>query len=323
VAGEYRSRWQPLGIPFPHPEWLLYAFQQRGEADLEQHLLQAAEISSETDRWVLLSRELVCKRSPERADLEAWAALYQERRQDERVLAGLSNALLRSAPLLREEWTEKLNLLGRWRSLAGHDRYRGLAGAFVVLLQPSDDERIGAFEELLAEEPLASAQVRRAARGYVASLRRTRQWRRLFDLDHRRPDLFDLACPFKERELARLLGRLIELPRDEPELRRWCAGWERLLALPLSTRELLEVLEQFLLLRRELAAWAPDLLEDELLGDVELQLLRRAKARAEGLLERRSDAAGAMGQRLRTARLEAAFAILRDLDPLGDGDEHD
>lgn len=324
VATEYRSRWQPLGAPFPHPEWLLYAFQRKGEAALEQHLLQSAEISPATDRWVLLSRELVRKRAPERADLEAWVALYQERRQDERVLVGLSNVLIRSAPLLREEQIERLDLLGRWQTLARHEPYRELAGAFLVLLQPSDDERIAAFEEILADAPLVSAHVRRVARAYVASLRRTRQWRRLLDLDRRRPDLFDLACPFKERELARLLGRLIELPAsesDEAELRRWCAGWERLLGLPLASRELVEVLESFLLLRRELAARVPGLLEHELMGDVELQLLRRAKAQAERLLEHRVDA-GTIGPRLHTARLEAAFAILRDLDPVGEGDEH-
>src|SRR6185369_7414876 len=296
--------------------------QQRGEADLERHLFETAGVSAATDRWLLLSRELVRKRVPDRADLSAWMALYEERRKDERVLVGLSNALQRSAPLLREEQVERLDLLGRWRTLQSHDAYRGLSGAFLVLLQSSDEDRIRAFQELLAEESLASAHVRRAARAYVASLRRTRQWRPLLDLDRRRPDLLDLACPFKERELARLLGRLSELPADEAGLRGWCSGWERLLGLPLASRELLEVLEHFLLLRRELGAWSPGVLEDELLGDVELQLLRRAKAQAERLLDRRADTTGTVGPRLRTARLEAAFAILRDLDPLGEGDEH-
>lgn len=319
VAAAYRERWMPLGLPFPEPEWLLYSLQRQGETALERHLLESVN-GAETSAWVRLRRDLLRKGAPERSDLEAWEALYRARGKDERVLVGASEAVLRSAPLLREEWGERLGLLPRWQALAGLDRYRLLAGSYLVLLQPTDPERIEAFERWLEGAPLVQEPVRRAARAYVAALRRTRRWNRLRDLSRSWPDLFDLACPFGERELARLLGRLLDLPGDEPGFRLWCAGWERLLSLPLSGREVAEVLGHFILLRRELERADPESAEDDLLADIELQVLRRAKAEAELRLARTSDlqTRDSLRSRLRAARLEATLRILEDLDPLGD-----
>lgn len=117
---QYRTRWLPTGQPFPHPERLLYVFQQRGEAALERQLLESADGGGEASAWVRLSRDLVLAGPPGRSGLEAWEALYRERRQDERILVGVSDAVLRSAPLLRQEWTERLGLLARWRALDEH-----------------------------------------------------------------------------------------------------------------------------------------------------------------------------------------------------------
>ena len=321
VATVYRERWMPLALPFPQPEWLLYAFQRHGETSLERHLLESVDDGAEISAWIRLRRDLLRKGAPDGSDLEGWEALYGERGKDERVLVGISEAVLRSAPLLREEWRERLGLLARWRALADIDRYRLLAGSYLVLLQPTDAERIEAFERFLDGAPLGQQPVRRAARAYVAALRRIRRWDRLRDLTRSCPDLFNLACPFKERELARLLGRLIDLPVDEPGFRLWCSGWERLLSLPLSGREVSEVLGHFILLRRELERREPEMAEDDLLADIQLQVLRRAKAEAERRLAWSGDlqARETLRSRLRTARLEATLRILEeDLDSLGD-----
>lgn len=321
TAAVYRERWIPLAIPFPQPEWLLYAFQRSGESSLEQHLLESVDAGAQVSAWVRLRRDLLRKGAPDRSDLEGWEALYGERGKDERILVGISEAVLRSAPLLREEWRDRLGLLTRWRALADIGRYRLLAGSYLVLLQPTDAERIEAFERLLEGAPLVQEPVRRAARAYVAALRRTRRWDRLRDLARSWPDLFNLACPFKERELARLLGRLIDLPVDEPGFRLWCAGWERGLSLPLSGREVAEVLGHFVLLRRELERRDPEMAEDDLLSDIQLQVLRRAKAEAERRLAWSGDlqTRETLRSRLRAARLEATLRILEeDLDPLGD-----
>jgi hypothetical protein len=321
VAATYRERWMPLAIPFPQPEWLLYAFQRHEETSLERHLLDSVDAGAETSAWVRLRGDLLRKGAPDRSDLEGWEALYRERGKDERILVGISEAVLRSAPLLQEEWRERLGLLARWRALADIDRYRLLAGSYLVLLQPTDAERIEAFERFLSGAPLAQGPVRRAARTYVAAQRRTRRWDRLRDLARSWPDLFDLACPFKERELTRLLGRLIDLPLDEKEFRFWCTGWERLLSLPLSGHEMAEVLGHFILLRRELERHDPEMAEDDLLADIRLQVLRRAKAEAERRLAWSSNlqTREILRSRLRTARLEATLRILEeDLDPLGD-----
>jgi hypothetical protein len=326
AAEEYRCRWLPAGRPFPHPEWLLYAFQLRGEADLERRLLEAAEIGDDTPQWVRLSRDLLHHGRCSGAALEAWEALYLAEPRDLRVLVGVSSALLLASPLLRLDRVARLGILARWGALTRHAPLRELAGAFVVLLQETEEERIEQFEVLLGNtwKTPASAQARRAARAYVAALRRRKRWVRLRELDSSDPDLFDLACPFAERELARLLARQSDAPRDAAGLRRWCAGWERLLGLPLSGSELAEVVELFVNLRHGLESQAPTLAADELLGDVELQVLWRAKVQAELLLARSRDGqrTPAWAQRLLHARLEATFRLLQELQPLGEADDH-
>jgi len=318
VVERYRAQWLPASQPFPHPEWLLYVFQQRGEADLEKHLLDSARMSEETPRWVLLCRDLARNGTPQRADMEAWGELYDESPRDERVLVGATSAVLRCPLLLKEEWVERLGLRERWWRLAEVDRYRHLAGAFLVLLQGTDPERIEEFEGRLQGVPLSLEPVRRAARAYVEALRRGRQWDRLRTLSATAPDLFDLACPFKEREMARVMAALGDLPRSELGLSSWCAGWERLLSLPLSSAEILEVLNEFLTLRREVEQKLPAAATDERLGDVALQVLRRAKAQAEENAVRTAGDPKALTEtrrRIRQGGLEAMVRIIQESNP--------
>ncbi|HYO12593.1 MAG TPA: hypothetical protein VE685_05305 [Thermoanaerobaculia bacterium] len=325
VVEAYRARWMPASWPFPHPERLLYVFQQRGEADLEKHLLETARMTEETPGWVLLCRDLARNGQPRRADMEAWGALYAESPRDERVLVGATGAALRGPPLLKEEWTERLGLRARWRSLAGLDGYRYLAGAFLVLLQATDAELVEEFEARLQGAPLSLEPVRRAARSYVAALRRGRRWDRLRALSAAVPDLFDLACPFREREMARVMAALGEIPRNEVDLRSWCAGWERLLSLPLSGAEVLEVLDEFLTLRRELERRLPAAAGDERLGDVALQVLRRAKAEAETAAARAAgdqEAFAETRRRIRQGGLEAMARILQESNPISNMEGH-
>jgi hypothetical protein len=317
VVDTYRARWLPTSQPFPHPEWLLYVFQQKSEANLERHLLESAQVTEETPLWIKLCRNLVLNGPPQRVDMEDWGALYSESPRDERVLVGVTSALLRCPTLLKEEWTERLGLRERWRSLAALDGYRYLAGAFLVLLQAADTEIVEEFEARLQDAPLSLEPVRRAARSYVKALRRGRRWDRLRALSLTAPDLFDLACPFQEREMAQVMAALGEFPRNAKDLRSWCAGWERLLSLPLSGAEVLEVLDEFLVLRRELEQRLPAAVEDERLEDVALQVLRRAKVEAEANVERTTSDQVALVETRRQIRqggLEAMARILQELN---------
>ncbi len=314
----YRARWLLTSWSFPHPEHLLYVFQQRGETELERHLLESVRMTEETPRWVRLCRDQARNGTPQRADMEAWGALYAETPRDERVLVGVTSAVLRCPLLLKEEWTERLGLRERWRSLAALEGYRLMAGAFLVLLQATDPERIEEFETRLQGVPLSLEPVRRAARAYVEALRRGRRWDRLRALSASSPDLFDLACPFKEREMVRVMAALGDLPRSETGLRSWCAGWERLLSLPLSSAEILEVLDEFLTLRREAEQRFPAAATDERLGDVALQVLRRAKAEAEENAVRTAGDQEALAEarrRIRQGGLEAMVRILQESNP--------
>ncbi len=95
---------------------------------------------------------------PGRAEMEAWAALYAEGSRDERVLAGITGAVLRCPPLLKEEWISRLGLRDRWRSLAAVAAYRDLAGAYLVLLQPTDGDLVEEAESGSRAPPSSSSR---------------------------------------------------------------------------------------------------------------------------------------------------------------------
>lgn len=124
--------------------------------------------------------------------------------------------------------------------------------------------------------------------------------------------------------MAQVMATLGEIPPDLKDLRSWCAGWERLLSLPLSSAEVLEVLDEFLTLRRELERRLPAAIGDERLGDVALQVLRRAKAEAETNVERTAGDQVALAETRRQIRqggLEAMARILQELNAVANKEE--
>ena len=316
LVDEYRRRWRPTGWAYPWPERLLYLFQELGAEDLERHLLDTMEVNEKTPSWVLLMRETLESPSIRREHLEAWENLYVQHAKDERVLVGATSAVLRCPRLLRREWIERLGLRSRWQQLADLERYRWLGGAFLVLLQTEEEDRIIEYEDRLLEAPLDLPPVRRAARAYLSALRRSRQWQRLSEISAESPEMLRRACPFVERELLENLARLSKLPGNRWEEHRWCERWERLIALPLQPLEVLEVLDHFVNLRRELDQRGLPRHASSLFADVRLQLLRRSRAGAEALLRLHPGRGGEhreLRQRLARAGPEATSAILQEL----------
>lgn len=315
LAEEYRRRWQPLGGRYPWPEKLLYRFQELGDDELERHLLGELEPGAETPRWVLLTRE-TSDGMPRARQLEAWGTLYAESPRDERVLVGITRVLLRCPGPVRREWVERLGLRRRWEQLAVHGAYRELASAYLVLLHTEDEDRILEFEARLASVSVTAPAARRAARAYLAALRRTKQWQRLRGLEAEGAAML-YACPFEEREQIRLMARLHELPEPRRVAERdWCAGWESLISLPMTESEVLETIEHFVNLSQELELRGHLQCEPEFFEDVRLQVLRRAKAVAETLLGRSRAAASEDEKRrclLARAGVAATYDLLREL----------
>ncbi len=317
LVAEYRRHWLAAGWSHPEPQRLLYLFQQLGERELEVHLLETTEITPQTPRWVQLARELHRLGRATEGHLRAWEELYRQEYAQEPVLVGLTTAVLRSPQPLREEWAEHLRLRERWQKLATHESVRHLAGAYLVLLAGVAEERIEAFENWLAGAPLTHGHVRKAVRAYIAALRQTRQWVRLDGLEEQRAAPLLQACPFEEREFARVMTHLARAPESPTDVRGWCEGWERLLSLPLQSHEVVEVLDHFCTLRRGFEAHDSLAGERELYEDVTLQILRRGKAEAEALLTAQDPATWPANVRARLDRAgpEATFRLLQELLP--------
>ncbi len=315
LVAEYRRHWLASGWSHPEPQRLLYLFQQLGERELEVHLLETSEITAQTPRWVQLARKLHRLGRTTEGHLRAWEELYRQEYAQEPVLVGLTTAILRSPQPLRAEWAERLRLRERWQKLATHDSVRHLAGAYLVLLAGVAEERIEAFEAWLADVPLTHGHVKKAARAYIAALRQTRQWSRLGELEEQRSAPLLHACPFEEREFARMMTHLAHAPESPAHVRGWCEGWERLLSLPLQSHEVVEVLDHFCTLRRVLEQHGCLAGERELYEDITLQILRRGKAEAEARLAAQDPAAWPANARARLDRAgpEATFRLLQEL----------
>ena len=187
------------------------------------------------------------------ADLEAWRELYEKDHYDRVVLIGFSNALLRSPRLLREQWlgSDKGEaVLSTWRERSNVEEYRHIAGKWLVPLSMDRLTRIAEFERCLSDAPLSDEPAREAARLYIAALRRNRDWPRLRELLERPgADLF-AACSFTERVITRTLAQLHALPDPGRSVAQWLRLWERLLALTMDAAEVLEMLQNFSLIRR-------------------------------------------------------------------------
>ena len=317
LVDEYRRHWQPTGWSYPWPERLLYLFQELGADDEKRHLLAHMEVTGSTPRWVSLVRETTRASTPTRSQMREWEELHVNHPRDERVLVGATRAVLRcQRPELRR-WSERLGLRERWSRLAELERYRDLAAAFLVLLHTEEEDRIVEFERRLADTSLDLPVVRWAARSYLAALRRTRQWRRLQEVESRRPEMVQRACPYRERELIRCLARLSRLPGESRERRYWCEVWESLLGLDLEPAEVVEVLDLFVTLSRELEMRGDGGEQEEsLLTDVTLQIVRRGRAEAEALLTHRGgrpDDRREVEERLRRAGPDATLRLLQEL----------
>jgi hypothetical protein len=288
LAEEYREYWIPLGEPFPWPERLLYVFQKSGEDELARHLVADRRAAGTWPRWMELTARFLETPRVTVAHLQKWEEAYTADPQDERILVGVTRAVL-AAPLgLKQTWVDRLGIAERWVQLAEFEGFRELGSAYLVLLAVQDETVITDFEQRLSQESLESLPARKAAQRYVQALRRTRQWPRLRSLLEGGDDRLACACTFAEWEMVRLLSRLEALPSEDRSAERgWCGDWEQLLSLPLTQEEVVEVLNHFVNLQRTLEVQGGLRHEFNLFQDVTLQVLRRAKAALEALLRAR------------------------------------
>jgi hypothetical protein len=294
VVDEYQESWMPTGWAHPYPEYLLYTLHHTGETKLEQHLLETAEFRHNMPQWVRLWRDRVLgNRSPERL-FDDWDKLYFQTQQlnDEAILVGFTRALL-ALPLHSQEWRERVRTI--WEYLANLEGYNtNMAKAFLVLLQHTDEDQIQEFEKQLYQAPLSHRFVREAALVYVSALRRRKHWKKVVSYLER-PDTVWLRknSPFEEYHFIQIMSQLEKtLPKTADELLSWLQLWERLISLPLSNEMILESLIHFDNLRKELKnnkEVSDFIFIDKMDADVYLQILRRAKATAEYLLQEQND----------------------------------
>jgi hypothetical protein len=294
ISDEYRQGWMPTGWAYPYPDQILYTLHRTGDAALERHLLETADLSHDMPQWVLLWRDRVLEnRSPERI-FDDWDQLYFQKQQlnDEAILVGFTRAFL-ALPLQSLEWGEQLRTM--WEYLASLDNYdTNIAYAFLVLLQRMDDDKIIQFEKRLYDAPLDHSFVREAALLYVRALRRRKHWDKVVSY-LARPDaiLLQKISPFEEYNFIQMMSKLEKtLAKTEDELLPWLQLWERLMSLPLDNEMVLESVIHFHNLREDLKNYknvSHLIFKDNIDADVYLQMLRRAKATAEYLIQRKSD----------------------------------
>lgn len=321
---EYRSLWQPSGEAFPFPGHLLYAFQHEGAADQERHLLETGIFNEYTPEWVVLSKALLkafLSESGITGLVRKWAELYRKESGDARVLIGFTKAVLALPALQRGKLAAAL--AARWENLLKYNAYKLTAGAFLTLLQETDEGRIETFERHLDNADLSHFAVRPAARFYVRALCRRKKWDKLrawldnADIEATFSTMLSVA-PFEECEFIRIMAIVAKLPETGTELNHWCRHWERLIGLPVRTDMLTETFGHYINLRRQLQSGGNFPGGDDFLEDLTLQLLRRARAEAEIIIrtdrfpenERKTYAA-----RLKKSTLEGTHTILMELSP--------
>ena len=267
-ATEYRKYWFTHNKPYPWPERLLYDFQISAEKDLEKHLLTNIRITEQTPPWIILSRKACLDHDPQ-VNLEKWAELFNNEPRDERVLVGLTRAVL-SLPSAGD-WSKKL--IQYWTALAAYSRYQKLAQSFIVLLQPSAEELIDAWYKLF-REPSAVNITQSATRAFIRALCRTKRWQELRSFFKKRT--FEIP----EYEFAFLMSKLEQLPLDAGALKTWLYTWEQVISLPLDDEMIVLTLEQMVNLRQELIRQY-DIAENYFFKDVILQIIQCGKAAAE------------------------------------------
>lgn len=285
VVDEYRDEWMPNGASFPQPERLLYTLHIAGADDSVEHLLRTGTDAGA--RWVSLWRKRVETQRVTTEDLAEWAEISKANPNAEPILSGLTEAVLAATDsTLAHGALVVAAVKDRWTALASDPTHGPLARAYLVLMERADADIVRTFERHLAGEPPETHAVRRAAAAYVRALSRMREWSRLRAFIQSVPgSSFRGVFGPHEIELHTRMARLEIVPSDDDgSAGDWLTAWERLLALPLDTRHISDVLRHFIdrtaVLRRSGSA----LLSDEHFEDVHLQVLRRGRAEAERLL---------------------------------------
>lgn len=285
--------------PFPLPEHLAYALLLHASGPTLEKLWR--HVGAEGPTWLRLARaHALGERPPERL-LEEIVPLLQRPTVDERELFVATRVALSLSLAAREPWLARLGLVSIWRELATleHPRIKVVAGASLVLLSASDQERLTHFDGYLSRLAVDNNLAREAAQVWLRAVVGLGAWDRLdawirWARGSRSADAGDLndeallvgIVPFTERQLALLLRQVERLPGRLADVTPWCAAWERLLALPLNASSLQVVLSAFTRIEVEGRRTGCPAMSAPLFADVRLQLLRRAKAEVERLLAR-------------------------------------
>lgn len=285
VVDEYRDEWMPNCASFPQPERLLYTLHIAGADDAVEHLLRTGTDTGA--RWVSLWKTRVETRRVTTEDLAEWAEISKANPSSEPILSGLTEAVLAATDsTLAHGAAIVAAVKDRWTAFASDSTHGPLARAYLVLMQRADADIVHTFERLLAGEPPAMHAARRAAAAYARALSRLREWSRLRAFVQSVPGSgFRSVFGPHELEFHTRMARLEIVPSDDDgSADDWLNAWERVLALPLDTRHISDVLRHFIdrtaVLRRSGSA----VLSAERFEDVHLQILRRGRAEAERLL---------------------------------------
>ncbi len=316
AAELYETRWRSSGWAYPFPEKLLYGFQILGARDLEDHLCETAIFNEKTPAWARLSRETRLSPNPER-HLRAWADLYSQEIRDERVLAGFTKALLKYPEFESGKWRSEL--IRRWERLCAYDAYRETASAYLVLLHPTNEEKIRIFETHLYGPGVVTPLVGQAIRAYIKALGKRKRWNDLrgFLVDGAAGELKH-ACLVDDIRFIRLMADLETIPEDVKSFRSWRRKWEQIIGLPLDTEMLMDAADHFIRLKGRLFSKGGEYRNNDHFEDVSLQFLRRIKAEAEKILKRAGlpdEETETYRSRLKTASFEGTYRILTELTP--------
>lgn len=289
LLDEYKTQWQTATWAFPYPEKLLFAFQKLGADDLELHLLSTAEISNDTEKWVQLTSDQILKKRYFDEIMQEWGALYKERSSDERVLIGFTRSLLREDTALWEsEWTEKIK--EQWLSISHiNEHYYHVSHSYLVQIQASDSEKVSWFEEYLYDASLTNITIYKTVEVYLRALSNRRNWSRIKDyIERDHADRISLIISFSEYAFMIAMAKIDELPKDDKKIKDWYPLWEEIISLPLKKTELLDAVHLFNHIKEEKLRkhmLGEKILNSRLYGDIELQVLRHAKAYGERLIE--------------------------------------
>lgn len=327
AINEYRNNWLEATEPFPYPDSLLRIFQRFGEKELQTHLLS----NLPTDRkefscWVALSRETEIAAKPVIQLVEEWTASIERDPRDPNAFIGLTEAILGMPFIIAPGLMDRIK--ERWQRLSTHEEveHQGWAVQAVtysMLLKESAPDRIAYFERELVRFSPDDPMVHRASFEYLRCLRQLKQWAKIRAfLTSPHGQILHRQCDFSEFEFIRMMSDLDDVPRDETQCLEWCEKWERLLRLPLDTRQIEELTGHFAKLTDKTPA---HLSQSHLFHDLELQVLRRAKAEAERVLRHNRNVpasiADGLSQRLCAARIQGAHEILSNLAPY-EGQKH-